>query len=230
MRILTLLFLLAILCQATNLAGQPIAGVDPESGQKSVPVNQAVPVPISPRVHSNSRPSSQLLALKLEDPVMTPQGRVLLKWETGHAYKGGYFNIERSIYPEGPYEVVAVLRQDSSDGRFTDELPLKGRSFYRLKWVHAEGASYYSRLAATSFSGDMTCRFYPNPVDNMLIIRSEQALDLMLTDQNGKARINQRLTAGLQTVDVSHLEKGMYIITITQTETGRITTEKLLKN
>lgn len=230
MRILTLSFLLAVLCHTTKLSGQPIVVAETGPDRSESPANPGTVSNISRTVNSKSSPTSQLLVIKLDEPVMTSAGKVLLKWETGQAYKGGYFNVERSVYPEGPFEVVAVLRQDSSDGKFVDEMPLRGKSFYRLKWVQANGSSYYSRLAATSFSGDMTCRFYPNPVDNMLIIRSEQALDLMLTDQNGKTRVNLKLTAGLQTVDVSNLEKGMYIITLTQVETGRVMTEKLLKN
>ncbi|MBC6492017.1 T9SS type A sorting domain-containing protein [Flavihumibacter stibioxidans] len=230
MRILTLTILLAVLCHATKLAGQPIIVAETGPDRAAVPVNPGMGSGISRTVSSKTQPSTNPLVIKLEDPVMTSQGKVMLSWTTGHAYKGGYFNVERSVYPDGPFEVVAVLRQDSAGGRFVDELPLRGKSHYRLKWVHADGTSYFSRLAATSFSGDMTCRFYPNPVDNMLIVRSEQALDLVLTDQNGKTRLNLKLTAGLQTVDVSNLEKGMYIITITQMETGRVMTEKLLKN
>ncbi|MCG7860345.1 T9SS type A sorting domain-containing protein, partial [Flavihumibacter sediminis] len=69
-----------------------------------------------------------------------------------------------------------------------------------------------------------------NPVDNVLIVRSEQPLDLILSDGNGKVRINLKLQAGLQTVDVSSLDKGLYIITLTQAESGRKITEKLIKN
>jgi hypothetical protein len=64
----------------------------------------------------------------------------------------------------------------------------------------------------------------------MLIVRSEQPLDMVISDANGKSRFTMKLQPGLQTVDVSNLDKGLYIITLTQVESGRKITEKLVKN
>ncbi|ULQ51623.1 T9SS type A sorting domain-containing protein [Flavihumibacter fluvii] len=170
------------------------------------------------------------LAIGLEEPVLAGKGKLQLQWVLNSTLQKGYINVERSSYKQGPFEVLAVLRQDGTSGKFVDEQPLKGKCYYRIKWVPENGWQQFSRIVSSSFAGDMTCKFYPNPVDNMLIVRSEQALELLLTDANGKIYINKKLKSGLQTVDVSGLDKGLYIIILTQTESGRVITEKLIKN
>lgn len=168
--------------------------------------------------------------IHLEEPVNAGLGKVSLQWSLATALQSGYITIERSSLPVGPFEVLAVLRQETGKGKFTDEQPLRGTNYYRVRWSPDAGWQQISKTVAMKFAGDMTCRFYPNPVDNILIVRSEQALDLLLTDASGQIRSNVKLKSGLQTVDVSGLEKGLYIITLTQLETGLVLTEKLLKN
>jgi hypothetical protein len=199
----------ALACLCTTLAAQP---------------NFVTPLPGLVATATGS------LVISVQDPVHTAPGKVLVQWEVSGTDDKGFFNVERAAYKDGPFEPVAILRQEASSARFTDEQPLRGNNYYRIKWVHGSGLQQFSKLVGTSFAGDLTCKFYPNPVDNMLIIRSEQPLELILTDQNGKIRTNLKLRSGLQTVDVSALEKGLYIITLTQTETGRVLTEKLVKN
>jgi hypothetical protein len=63
-----------------------------------------------------------------------------------------------------------------------------------------------------------------------LIIRSEFAIDMQIVDANGKARITQNKLQGLQTLNVASLEKGMYILRISNLTTGMVTQERLLKN
>lgn len=191
----------------------------------TVSAQTIVPSPLKPSLGAHN-----LVSIRLEEPVMSVPGRVQLAWERTGTARGGYVSLERSQDREGPYELVAVLKQDSSSMRHVDELAKKGLNFYRLRWVLDDGRQFVSNTVEASVAGDMSCRFYPNPVDNVLIVQSEQPLDLLITDGNGKVRTSTRLKQGLQTVDVSSLDKGLYIITLIQTDTGRKRIEKLLKN
>ena len=208
MHLLTPFLTVAIICRLLPLAAQPTSGA-----------------PITPTMGVRN-----LLSIRLADPVIQVPSKILLKWDLASAKRGGYVNLERAAFQEGPFEVIAVIRQDSVESNFTDEQPMKGKNFYRLNWVLEDGTRHVSNTVQANLAGDMTCKFYPNPVDNVLIVRSEQPLDLILSDGNGKVRINLKLQAGLQTVDVSSLDKGLYIITLTQAESGRKITEKLIKN
>jgi hypothetical protein len=198
----------AMVCLYTNLAAQTNNGNPPG----------VVVVAASPQV------------IRLEEPGSAGRGKLLLQWSVPPDGPKGYFTIERSAFIIGPFEVIGLMKQESSFGKFIDEQPLRGANFYRAKWVQESGTEYISRVVNSSHSGDMSCKFYPNPVDNVLIVRSEQSLELILTDGTGKQRLAAKLKAGLQTVDVSALDKGLYIITLTQPDTGHVLTEKLVKN
>lgn len=209
MRLLTHFLLVALLCPGGWLAAQPSIGA-PSPALLSAAAGQVV--------------------VRLDEPIAAGSGKVQLQWTINHPDKGGFYSIERMSPTINKFEVLAVLKSETGYGRFIDEQPHRGRNTYRVKWLMESGLHQYSKAVTAMFAGDMTCRFYPNPVDNMLIVRSEQPLDLLITDAGGKVRINTQLQAGLQTVDMSNIEKGMYIITLTQKESGRVMTEKLVKN
>jgi Secretion system C-terminal sorting domain len=209
MRILTHLLSVALLCFVHSVAAQ---------------------TSFTPNLHSLAATVTGSLAIRFDDPISVGKGKLQLQWGLNNNEQPGFFNIERSSYKQGPFEVLAVIRQDSGLQKFIDEQPLRGNSYYRVKWLPENGLPQFSRIVGSSIAGDMTCKFYPNPVDNVLIVRSEQDLELLLTDANGKVWTNVKLRSGLQTVDVSTLDKGLYIITLTQSESGRVITQKLIKN
>jgi len=57
-------------------------------------------------------------------------------------------------------------------------------------------------------------RIYPNPADDVLNIDfgKQQKISLLLTDVNGKAILNQRLTGLRNQLDISALGKGVYFL------------------
>ena len=79
-------------------------------------------------------------------------------------------------------------------------------------------------------AGDITFKFYPNPVDNVLIIRSETALDIQIIDATGKSRLSQTNVSGLHTINVSTLEKGVYVIRVLNRLSNTVVQDRLLKN
>ena len=79
-------------------------------------------------------------------------------------------------------------------------------------------------------AGDISFKFYPNPVDNILIIRSENPLDIQIIDATGKTRLSQANLQGLQTINVSTLEKGIYILRVNNRLANTIVQERLVKN
>ena len=79
-------------------------------------------------------------------------------------------------------------------------------------------------------AGYVAFKFYPNPVDHVLIIRSDAPLDVMISDANGRLRISETRVQGLHTINVSSLEKGVYLLRIVNKLTNMLTQEKLMKN
>jgi hypothetical protein len=157
--------------------------------------------------------------------------RVVLSWKQPEDTSFTFAVIERSSGGRN-FEVVAVLKQTDikPENEWIDDAPAKGRSLYRVRFSGKNGQPAFSKVAETLIAGDISFRFYPNPVDNILIIRSEALLDVQIVDAVGKQRVSINNLQGLQTINVMSLEKGIYFLRINNHTTGLLTQEKLLKN
>jgi hypothetical protein len=160
----------------------------------------------------------------------TDNGKLQLTWKVS-ATLPEFFSIERS--QDGKlFEVVGVLNKLASDRSFqwTDEAPKKGRSFYRLRYSYEQGISLYSRTITAIVAGALNYKFYPNPVDHILIVRSEWPVDVQISDATGKIRMSHSRVQGIYTINVSSLEKGVYLIRFSNKLTNVMSQEKLIKN
>lgn len=157
--------------------------------------------------------------------------KIILSWKQPADTGFEFAVVERSSGGRD-FEVVAVLKRTDMrpENEWVDDAPAKGRSMYRIRFSGKSGQPLYSKAVPALIAGDISLRFYPNPVDNILIIRSESILDIQIVDAVGKQRISQSRLQGLQTINVTALEKGIYFLRINNRSTGVITQEKLLKN
>ena len=155
--------------------------------------------------------------------------RVTIQWEVRDD-SANYFTIERSV--EGKtYESIGVLKAVSSyKYEFTDEYPSRGQVYYRIRYTGRYGIELYSMPMSVVLPGATFFRFYPNPADKLLILRADYPVEVHIIDGFGKQRISKSLNAGPQIIDVSFLEKGAYILRITDKTTGRQQFDKFLKN
>jgi hypothetical protein len=114
--------------------------------------------------------------------------------------------------------------------QWTDDVPRKGRSFYRIRYSFNNGDSLYSKTIPVVIAGYTAFKFYPNPVDHVLIIRTEAPLDVTISDANGRLRLSESRVQGLHTINVSSLERGVYLIRVINKLTNVMSQEKLMKN
>lgn len=160
----------------------------------------------------------------------TRDNKIFIQWQVAKD-SAEYFTIERSA--EGKtYETIGVLKCIESllKYEFADEFPSRGQAYYRVRYTGRNGIELYSKPVAIILPGSTFFRFYPNPADNLLIIRAEGPVELQIADGFGKQRISKSLGNGPQVIDVSFLEKGVYILRITGKSSGRQQLEKFLKN
>ena len=170
------------------------------------------------------------VSLALHDLIVSEKDKkILLRWKADSLPSAeNFYAVERSNNGID-FNLVGVIKTTNSGWiEFLDESPPKGKIFYRVKFSTSQ-ASYYSEMIATSSSVDISCKFYPNPVDKVLIVRSEAGVDVQISDQSGKPLITDKFPGGIKVIDVSALEPGIYVITLFQKETGRQLTEKLVK-
>lgn len=174
--------------------------------------------------------SSPSLAFVSFEALTKDNKKIIVQWEVRDD-SAEYFTIERSI--EGKtYEPIGVLKATTGIFKyeFPDELPSRGQAFYRIRYTGKNGSEAYSQSLTVILPGATFFRFYPNPADKLLILRTDYPVELQIVDGFGKQRIAKSLNAGPQVIDVSFLEKGSYVIRITDKTSGRQQFEKLLKN
>ena len=87
-----------------------------------------------------------------------------------------------------------------------------------------------NKTVSVAVAGYIDCKFYPNPVDHILIVRSDTPIDVTISDANGKVRVTENRVRGLHTINVSSLEKGIYLIRFSNKLINVISQEKLIKN
>jgi hypothetical protein len=193
---------------------------------------QAGPVQPGSGVDSVGAPDSGRNAI-FEDFSATLNGtnRVQLKWDADSALDGNYFVIERSS-DEAHYETIGVVRVVAGTEHYEimDGGAPNGSDSYRIKYIARTGATVYSKTMQLSLSGAVDFKFYPNPVDKLFIVRTDHTIDLEVIDAAGVVRLSKRLQAGIQIINVSLLERGVYVLRVTDKESNRAVSHQLVKN
>lgn len=102
----------------------------------------------------------------------TDKGTVQTTWVTELEINNDYFTVERSADGVEFTEVGKVEGSGNSTVQrgydFTDEKPLQGTSYYRLRQTDYDGTTSYSHIAVVNFSAAVTVNMYPNPATDVL--------------------------------------------------------------
>jgi hypothetical protein len=186
--------------------------------------------PMGTNLNVQSLPTRNPLLTDFSYFVKNPNS-VELFWKSEKHQEGDYFVIERSS--DGMhYETVSVQQIPDTSTAFThqDNPPNSGNDFYRIKYISKSGNSFYSEPLQVNLVSDIDFKFYPNPADKLLIIRSGHDVQVDIMDQAGVLQLSKQVPAGLQVVNVSTLAKGQYILKVTDTQTNKVASEELVKN
>jgi len=145
--------------------------------------------------------------------------------------EGDYFIIERAT-DGNHFETIGAIRREGYSDHYesTDGAPPNGTDLYRIKYTGPDGHAVYSKAMPVSLSGAVDFKFYPNPADKLLIIRTEHPVDIQVIDAIGSIRLAKRLQPGIQVINISSLEKGVYVLRVADKESNRIVSNQLLKN
>lgn len=176
-----------------------------------------------------ANPDSNAITTEL-DAIVRDNSKIILSWKAPNN-QNEFFSVERSSNGK-EFETIAVLKQTTGLLKmdWVDEQPGRGKNQYRIRYSAANGTVIYSGIVTAQVGGNLSFRFYPNPADNVLIVRSEQAIDISIVDGFGKVRLTQAQLPGLQLLNISSLEKGAYILHIYNRQSNTHMQEKLVKN
>lgn len=151
---------------------------------------------------------------------------VLLSWKTATEQNSSYFEMERSPDAIRFNKIGAVAAAGNSNSvlsySFSDQQPLKGMNFYRLKQVDLDGTFNYSKIVSIKFDKNATVILSPNPVKDVLNVQLLQANNFTsasVFDATGKLLWKQNITSAQIQINTMQLSKGWYTIRLEGRET-----------
>lgn len=165
------------------------------------------------------------ISLTSFDIAKTQNKQVLLKWSTASEVNNNYFEIEKSSDGQKWQFVSKVKGNRNSastlDYTFTDQKPLSGTSFYRIKQVDFDGIMSFTPVKSISFDAlltNKTLRIFPNPVTHQLSIQGEFPEDVQIQIFNTLGQTMEgfflRKESSDINVNVLNLPAGLYLLFI----------------
>jgi hypothetical protein len=186
----------------------------------------------SPGDHSISASSTEGNSVFSFFTVTQQDGHAILRWAAPQVKSEDFFIVEKSS-DAMHFEMLSAM--DASVGldsvyTLVDNSVGSGMVTYRIRITERDGKELCSKTVNMNLISAADFRFYPNPVDKLLIIRSSHALNVQILDMYGVVWFGQEVDAGMQIVNVSALQKGNYILKATDKATNSVISEQLIKN
>lgn len=165
---------------------------------------------------------------------ITESQQTVLKWATASEKDNDYFEVERSKNASDFESIGKIKGKRTTDLRndysFTDESPMKGINYYRLKQIDFDGQFSYTRAESIIKDGDGTISLYPNPTTNILKINFEDIDQIdNTTIYNMMGKVVKTMIGNKEKYDTTDLPQGKYIIQIDLLD-GRIIKNSFVKN
>jgi len=157
----------------------------------------------------------ELLSFRAENIDNTIQ----LKWQTTNELNNTGFEILRSKDLRSNWEALDFIPANTSsldlnNYQYTDNEPLVGTNYYRLKQIDVDGAFQFSDTVVTNFrpsGGEI--QFFPNPVkDKLTLIGLAEDVFVEIYTNNGQ-KVKEGYTEQLK-IDMTSLATGTYFVHI----------------
>jgi Secretion system C-terminal sorting domain len=152
----------------------------------------------------------------------------LLTWQTALEINNSHFEIERSADGRTFSKIGEVKGAGNSQVlqpyRFTDENPVAGINYYRLKQVDFDGAFTYSPVRSIRFGKSNDVVITPQPVSDVLQVELIEALsndaNWQIIDFAGRIVANGTVAAETLrfTADMNTLPHGNYVLRVANNE------------
>ena len=149
------------------------------------------------------------------------RGTVVVGWQTASESNTAYFEVWRSQDPQS-FSTLARVDAAGNSSRllsysFTDEHPLTGDSYYRLKMGDRDGHFTWSAIAKVNISLAVPALLYPNPAHDRITLSVSPAVAAKqpmaaIYDAKGVLARSFVISASYQRVDITALAAGIYRI------------------
>jgi hypothetical protein len=147
---------------------------------------------------------------------------VYVSWTTEQETNSDHFEIERS--QDGvKWELIGTVAAKGnastvSNYSFTDNAPLSGINYYRLKMVNIDNSYNYSDIKVVRTTAVSKISFFPNPAQsfvNVSLVQSENETSIQLLNISGQILKEQKVSgATTVTFNVEQYARGMYVLRV----------------
>lgn len=149
---------------------------------------------------------------------------VKLNWKTASEFNNARFEIETSKDNRSFYKIGEVESKGNSVTEqlynFSDNVPVKGVNYYRLRQVDIDAHSTFSNTVAVTFDakGNPVIT-YPNPTKDKMTVelaKPTQSLSLQILGLDGRL-IKQQVSGAVQryeTIETRDLTSGTYVLQV----------------
>lgn len=140
----------------------------------------------------------------------------ILSWKQSGLDATASFVVERSVNGSKwePVKGAAQKNNASLWYSFTDNRPLPGGSYYRLKITTAAGDTRYTTSQPFEWHGFTTLTCYPNPFTSVIQVEGLRAGErVTVTNMFGQhVYVSAPVVNNIQTIDINYLQPGIYVI------------------
>jgi len=183
-----------------------------------------------------------VLAVNLLNFTATQQGaKALLQWSTATGSINDKFMVERSADGRN-WQALAIVNgrgntATKQDYSYTDNTPLNGNNYYRIRQQDNSGNNSYSEVKQLKFEDAWKVSLYPNPVTNSSNIKlhSNQPLkQIRIMDLQGRTVMVKSITVTTtqgtinEELNTAQLTAGSYFVELIN-QNGRKQSIKLVK-
>jgi len=149
-----------------------------------------------------------------------PNNSVLLAWSVSQQENDEGFNIEHSSNGQH-WNNIGYLTNKQVAGPtaydFTDLNPLPGINYYRIQQPGLDGRNSYSQIKTINISATGKVSIWPMPARNNIYIETPKNANsntgnLWIFNLSGKKVVDDLLHGGINTIDISSLSAGCYIV------------------
>lgn len=153
---------------------------------------------------------------------------VTLSWATATEANNEGFEVQRSANDDEWASLGFVDAQvNTSLGAnyaYTDERPLSGRAYYRLKQIDHDGSFQLSEIISVISRLEREISLFPNPAGSTLYLRTDgQQINQPVTISSVNGQVVTRQSASVNgRIDLSALRPGTYLLQLA-TEAGLVT-------
>jgi hypothetical protein len=148
--------------------------------------------------------------------ILNVHRQVELTWKVDEKQTKGY-TIEKSV--DGHLFMPIGLHPGRGDGqhtyRFSEEATLRGEAYYRIRQTDKPGNFSLSPVLFMKNTVTGAIAIYPNPFSNRLMVSLSNTSEnhfLQIFDAQGRALRQVRLTGQTQSLDLSGLPDGLYLM------------------